>query len=406
MATIKKHILKSGKTVYRANVYLGIDPSSGKAKYTNISAYSQRDAQAKIDKISLDRYDKKTILTNNMTFKQVFESWFKGYKSNVKPTTIETVTSKFTNTVLPYLAYYKLKNITPGICQSMLQTLIDEKQKDRAGLTTDKYRFSYRTVKEIRMYTNNVFKYAIKMGYVSKNPMEYVDVPKRKESFLYEYNAGSSITKRKYWNKDEVKQFLEIAKDEFNLQDYAMFRLILFTGMRKGELHGLLRKDFNIQNNEITINKTLSSIDSKYVLQTPKTASSNRIINIDPVTAKIVIKHLDNINKELLALGKRNLISPNLPIFTNADGNFITLSHLNNIMDYNFYKHHPDFYKITIHQMRHTHASLMFESGASLKDVQAKLGHSDIQTTMNIYTHVTDTKAKKTQNNFASFMDF
>lgn len=56
--------------------------------------------------------------------------------------------------------------------------------------------------------------------------------------------------------------------------------------------------------------------------------------------------------------------------------------------------------------MRHTHASLLFESGASLKDVQAKLGHSSMDTTMNIYTHVTETKAKKTMDNFAKFMEF
>ncbi|WP_404591573.1 tyrosine-type recombinase/integrase [Enterococcus sp. UD-01] len=74
-------------------------------------------------------------------------------------------------------------------------------------------------------------------------------------------------------------------------------------------------------------------------------------------------------------------------------------------MNYNFYIHHTDFYKITIHQMRHTHASLLFESGANLKDVQAKLGYEEMQTTMNIYTHVTETKSKKTVDNFASFMD-
>jgi site-specific recombinase XerD len=55
--------------------------------------------------------------------------------------------------------------------------------------------------------------------------------------------------------------------------------------------------------------------------------------------------------------------------------------------------------------MRHTHASLLFESGANLKDVQAKLGYEEMQTTMNIYTHVTETKSKKTVDNFASFMD-
>lgn len=73
------------------------------------------------------------------------------------------------------------------------------------------------------------------------------------------------------------------------------------------------------------------------------------------------------------------------------------------MINYNFYLHHPEFHKITIHQMRHAHASLLFESGASLKDVQAKLGHEEMQTTMNIYTHVIETKSKKTVDNFTKF---
>ena len=69
-----------------------------------------------------------------------------------------------------------------------------------------------------------------------------------------------------------------------------------------------------------------------------------------------------------------------------------------------FYLRHPEFKQITIHQFRHTHASLLFESGASIKDVQHRLGHQDIQTTMNIYTYVTRTKARATESGFAQFM--
>ncbi|MFB8490610.1 tyrosine-type recombinase/integrase [Enterococcus durans] len=59
---------------------------------------------------------------------------------------------------------------------------------------------------------------------------------------------------------------------------------------------------------------------------------------------------------------------------------------------------------MTIHGLRRTHTSRLFESGASLKDVQERLGHADIQTTSNIYTHVTETQNKKVINNFVAFM--
>lgn len=60
--------------------------------------------------------------------------------------------------------------------------------------------------------------------------------------------------------------------------------------------------------------------------------------------------------------------------------------------------------QITPHGFRHTHCSLLFESGASIKEVQERLGHKDIKTTMNIYAHVTPKSIKETGDRFAKFM--
>lgn len=60
--------------------------------------------------------------------------------------------------------------------------------------------------------------------------------------------------------------------------------------------------------------------------------------------------------------------------------------------------------KMTVHGFRHTHCSLLFESGATIKEVQERMGHTDIKTTMNIYAHVTDRQREETADKFASFM--
>lgn len=62
--------------------------------------------------------------------------------------------------------------------------------------------------------------------------------------------------------------------------------------------------------------------------------------------------------------------------------------------------------RISTHGFRHTHASLLFESGATLKDVQYRLGHSDIQTTMDIYTHVTKQAKEQLAERFNEYIDF
>lgn len=65
-----------------------------------------------------------------------------------------------------------------------------------------------------------------------------------------------------------------------------------------------------------------------------------------------------------------------------------------------------DLEKITTHGLRHTHCSLLFEAGASIKEVQERLGHSDIQTTMNIYTHVTEKAKEEVIQKFSQYMNF
>lgn len=91
-------------------------------------------------------------------------------------------------------------------------------------------------------------------------------------------------------------------------------------------------------------------------------------------------------------------------VFTREDGTPIRLAYpndkLNEIIRSN------NLHKITVHGLRHTHASLLFEAGASIKEVQERLGHSDIKMTMNIYTHVTKAVKEKTADRFEKFMEF
>ena len=79
------------------------------------------------------------------------------------------------------------------------------------------------------------------------------------------------------------------------------------------------------------------------------------------------------------------------------------LAYLNDKLSAVIKKH--KLHQVTIHGLRHTHASLLFEAGASIKEVQERLGHSDIQMTMNIYTHVTDDLKEQTAEKFQRYIE-
>lgn len=84
---------------------------------------------------------------------------------------------------------------------------------------------------------------------------------------------------------------------------------------------------------------------------------------------------------------------------------YCRLAYLNGKLE-RIYQKNPKMPKINVHAFRHTHASLLLAAGASIKDVQVRLGHSDIQTTMSIYTHVTDEVKEKTAAMFQEYMKF
>lgn len=90
-------------------------------------------------------------------------------------------------------------------------------------------------------------------------------------------------------------------------------------------------------------------------------------------------------------------------LFIREDGTPLRVAYANDKLDEIIRIHslHP----ITVHGLRHTHASLLFEAGASIKEVQERLGHTDIKMTMNIYTHVTRTVKEQTAAKFATFMN-
>lgn len=180
-----------------------------------------------------------------------------------------------------------------------------------------------------------------------------------------------------------------------------MFRVLAFTGLRKGELLALVWSDVDLNKRTLTVSKTLAKASNgQEHISTPKTTNSNRTIALDDNTVDV----LKNWKKEQRSILEKVADDDQQLIFTTMDNHLLYLDYPNNFLK-TFLKNN-DLPHITIHGFRHTHASLLFEAGVSIKEAQARLGHKNIKTTMDIYTHVTNETREKTADKFSKFMDF
>lgn len=161
-----------------------------------------------------------------------------------------------------------------------------------------------------------------------------------------------------------------------------LFRLLAFSGMRKGEALALTWRDINFKTNEIRINKALSrGKDNKLYIKSTKTNEA-RTIKMDEKTMNILRMWKKKQKEDNFKLGF-NTSKPSQLVFSNEKNEFIQPTKTREWILYVQEKY--NLKKVTTHGLRHTHCSLLFEAGATLKEVQDRLGHSDIKTTMNIY---------------------
>lgn len=259
----------------------------------------------------------------------------------------------------------------------------------------NKWNKKYKDVKAIRIYASIVLDYAINIKIITDNPFKHIKPPRKNE-----IKKDSSYL---YYSSEELKTFLNFVK--YEPMYHAMFRTLAFTGLRRGELMALTWNDVNFNNQTISVNKTCArGLGYKSIIQTPKTNSSNRIISIDNKTLD-VLKHWKTQQRiDSLKFG-HNTINKGQYVFTNIITNKrLYPEHCNKKLD-KICKQH-NFKRIKIHGFRHTHCSLLFEAGLSIQEVQDRLGHGDIKTTMDIYAHITEKQREKVAEKFAKYISF
>lgn len=366
-----KEKLKSGKIVWIGKVVCGYNDKGNPMRKTFRGA-TQREVQQKMREYQVQKAEEEIYADKQGDTLQKFAyKWLFDIRHNdLKVTTRERYEGIIRNYILNTdIGISNLDEVKVGELQAYYNKLI------REGCTPS-------TVSTINKVLSGIFSEAVRNELVMKNPAKMVRLPKKQE-IKEEISVFSS---------DEQQRLLVAFKeDRLN----ALFLMALGTGLRQGELIGLQWSDIDFTSSTVEVKRTLKRVTTvtqegtrKYEWQalSPKTKSSVRKVPIPKSILESLKRHKEMQDKEKEKY-KEIYFDSNLVFSTklgeptdarNLTRKFQRLLNRNNIPYRKF------------HSLRHTYATMLFEKGVSPKQVQTLLGHSDIATTLNIYTHVSE----------------
>lgn len=326
-----------------------------KGKRHYIYAPTEKEAlhEAKVLKESTKKAPR---FAEKLTVKEYANMWLDGIRHSVRSSTLSTYIKVLRWHWIPMFGKTLLSDLTRDDIQKRINEMVDEG-------------YSPSTVKMSLVIFSNMIKNAVIEGFIPTSPCTFVKTPPKKKT------GSKALT------IDECTKLLK-ALGASMFDD--CIKLILYTGLRRSEALGLTIKDVDFKKQTLTVNNTVVTINGRLVLrEETKTESSHRTISLDHDTMEIVLKRC----KEATSKGT-DLLFPSRTL--NVSTPHALSAHFKK------YVHILNFDKsITLHSLRHTHATLLLESGASIKAVQARLGHSSIQTTLDIYTHSTQEMDKQ-----------
>lgn len=437
-------------SVYYVKIELDPDPGTGKRRTKWHSGFrTKREAErARVDLLS--KFDRGVYVESTQEMVAEFiDEWLVTIRSTLKATTWNGYRSKVRNHVIPYIGGMRLTRVDGGVLNALYTQILEggRRKPSRTGkgyspdvvtraqelraeglslqATADRLQVefdeashitkdtlasllrrqaAYRadptktddslsldpsTVKAVHVVLHKAFGAAVKWERLAKNPVDQADPPR----------VAVDADDVRTWSPEQLQEFLGFTSSSGD-RNHALWVLLATSGMRRGEALGLRWQDVDLDAGRLRVVQTILSINGKIAVSEPKTSRSRRSIALDPSTVAVLSEHRRKMLEE------RMLVAPDHSdeglVFHRADGSALRPETVSTT----FLRRQRtlDLPRLTLKGLRHTWATLALEQGIHPKVVQERLGHSTVNITLNVYSHVSPTMHDEAANLVASLI--
>lgn len=385
MAFSKLERTKAGKEYYLIRCRVSRDAPEKKTRWYVPEGWSQRTIERELKKQEAD-FERKCrsgeIVTRKerkqaeeeraaaeaaiLTVQKYFETVFLPAKeATITETSRNSFVGIYTHQILPYIGQKKITEVTPADVMALLVKL----QK----------KYAHATCVKTYCFMNLLFKMAERTGVIDRNPMQKIDRPKKRKD---------EVTKTDVLTVEDVWTLITFMQGE-PLKWRCLVQILIDTGMRRGECHGLQWADIDFDKGTATIARSLNYTPAKGVyVGTPKTGKT-RVVDLPASTVA------------LLRMLRREQASSCLSkwVFT-QDGSPEPMNPTNSGHYLQIVRKKLNLPQLHPHTLRHTFASLAIQNGADVASVAGILGHADVATTLRVYAHSSEASRKKAASIF------
>jgi integrase len=354
---------KDGRWV--GQIHLGYD-LDGKPKRLYIYGKTRREVAERVSTILAERAKGVYVPPHPMTVEEWARKWLDMKKVELRPKTIQLYFQELSLAIPelrgqgPGLGLLRLQEVKPVDIQNLLSLLAQEG-------------YAERTLKKVFILLRTLFEEAVRLELLARNPLASLRPPKVSPKEEAPRKAGRTL------EPSEVRALLKAAQGH-PLELF--FRLLLSTGLRKGEALGLKWKDVDLERGELSVSRSWVKLGGGGVLSGPKTPRSRRIV---PIPKDLIPPLKARYQARIQAVGEE--AAREEWVFPGEDGEEPI---------------HPDYPNhalrrlcekagippVRVHDLRHTYGSLLLARGVPLEVVSERLGHASYEITLRVYRHV------------------